>query len=266
LKTRNTYIALCCAVFLIVTLAVSTTAAATTSPTSDTQTLMSSLTPEKATLGQSISWLVWTDPSLSGQAVTLTITDLNNDTVLNGYPKNVNLGGSNGSRIVTVSTAGYTTHEYQFKANTTSGNMKLASSRYQNFESSSFFAFASPSPHRAIPGEAVELTLSEFPYVDAVANVTFGNSTYTKQTWSNIAIPASNGSRIIKGVSTTGLKAGNYQFEVNATSSIGARLLFSICALRSRFWRAQDNFLFLHQAFYACASPRQSGHVYRNHF
>jgi hypothetical protein len=142
--------------------------------------------------------------------------------VLNGYPKNVNLGGSNGSRIVTVSTAGYTTHEYQFKANTTSGNMKLVSSRYQDFESS-FLAFASASPFRAIPGEAVELTLSEFPYVDAVANVTFGNSTYTKQTWSNIAIPASNGSRIIKDVSTTGLKAGNYQFKVNATSSIGAR-------------------------------------------
>jgi hypothetical protein len=41
------------------------------------------------------------------------------------------------------------------------------------------------------------------------------------QSWPNIAIPASNGSRIIKGISTAGLKAGNYEFRVNATSSIG---------------------------------------------
>jgi hypothetical protein len=182
---------------------------------------MSSLTPEKATIGQSISWLVWTDPSLSGQAVTLTITDVNNSTVLQGYPRNINLGTSNGSRIVTVTTAGYKTHEYRFKANTTTGNMKLVSTRYQDFEGRLYSVYASASPYHAIPGETVDLTLVEYPSVDAVANITFGNLTYTKNVWPNVVIPASNGSRTIKGISTSGLKPGNYEFKVNATSSLG---------------------------------------------
>jgi hypothetical protein len=190
---------------------------------------MTRLTPESATIGQAITWLIWTEPGLPGQQVTLTITDIGTNTASNNtviYNQNMNLNTTNysGAYQLNVNTAGFKNHVYAFTANTISGNMELESTRYSDFSSvaSGLAMFAFVSPFYSIPGDTVELTIyaydsATFHGAAATANITLSNST---QSWKNVAIPASNGSRVIQ-VSTTGLKSGSYQLNVAATSAIG---------------------------------------------
>ena len=195
-------------------------------PTAETQTLMTSLAPENAALGDEISWLVWTDPSASGHEVTLKIVDLTNDTVI--YEGNENLRTTNecGSLVKAIDTTGFQQHEYLFGANMTIGNMMIESYKFLDFTippppQLSIVAFASPL--EALVGEPVNLTIFQlnYPYVDATANVTLSNSTNPSLwTATNIIIPATNGSQTIE-IPTTGLSSGSYTIEVNATSAIG---------------------------------------------
>ena len=243
-------------VLLLIAVVASTTlsAAVKAAPTSATQTLMTRLTPESATIGQTITWLIWTEPSLPGQQVTLTITDIGTSTASNNtvvYNQNINLNTTNysGAYQLNVNTAGFKKHVYVFTANTISGNMELESTRYSDFSSaaSGLIILAFADPFDSIPGDTVELTIyaynsaTIFQGIAATANITLYNSTKAVfQSWKNVAIPASNRSRILQ-ISTTGLKSGSYHLNVTATSAIGEAAYTAPFALKDIIVAVQDH-------------------------
>jgi hypothetical protein len=254
---RHSQFTLGITVLLLIAVVASTTLSAVkAAPTSATQTLMTRLTPESATIGQTIAWLIWTDPSLPGQQVTLTITDIGNTTSFNNtiiYNHNVNFNTT--TYQLSVNTAAFKHHVYAFTANTTSGNMKLKSTRYNDFSSaaSGLIMYALASPFYSIPGETVKLTIyaydsATFHGAASTANITLSNSTKPSlQSWTNVAIPASNGSRVLQ-VSTTGLKSGSYQFNVNATSAIGK-------AASTAYFVLQDIIITVQNSTYYIGNP-----------
>jgi hypothetical protein len=257
---RHSRLALSIAILFVIALVTSTafSVQAVAAPTSATQTLMSRLSPENSTVGQTISWTTWMDPSVQGQPMTLTITDLGNITVSNNtviYNTNINM--PSGVYSQSVNTAGYKHHVYEFMANTTYGNMKLQSIRYNSFVPtvSNLFVFASAEPATAIPGDTLSLTIEDFNSatyqpVAATLNITLTNSTSPSpiNSWKNVAIPSSNGTRILR-VSTTGLKAntlGNYyKFNINATSAIGKATSLAVFTLKDIIVTVQNSSYFI---------------------
>lgn len=206
--------------------------AATSYPTSATQTLLTSVAPENATLGQALSWFIWTDPPLPGQLVTLKIVDLNNNTIIYNNNENLrSLPNGCGSMVKTpINTNGFKQHIYDFIANITIGNMKIESHRNVDFTPvtpSAFYIYMYASPSIALVGDNINLTISDYRtnpygYIDATANLILRNATKPSiWTLKNIAIPASNGSRIITIPSSLGITAGIYTLQVNGTSTIG---------------------------------------------
>jgi hypothetical protein len=195
-------------------------------PAPETQTLMTSLAPPNATLGNNVTWLVWTDPNASGQIVHLNIYDATNTTTI--LDVNETLGTLNkcGSLQKQVSTAGFQPHMYTFTAEITIGNMEIESSRDLDFRpipSPQLTIYAYASPYTAIPGDSINLIIYEAnsPYVDATANVTVYNVTNPAlRTLNDVTIPSINGSRMVQ-IPTTGFSAGSYSLRVTATSAIG---------------------------------------------
>ena len=213
-------------------------------PSEETQTLMSSLSPPNATIGDTITWLVWTDPNCSGQEVTLKILDETNDTVIYEDVKNLGTTNECGSLKQTVPTVGYLEHKYQFTARMEIGNMEIECYRYLDWTVAppptfGIYAYATPSP--LLPGDTTDLHIVEtlYPYVAATADIIVYNSTHPNL-WntSGVAIPATNGSRIIK-VPTTGLVAGFYNINVTATSAIGADSTSAFFQLKDLFFSVE---------------------------
>jgi hypothetical protein len=226
-------------------------------PTSQTQTLMSRLYPENATVGQTISWLIWTDPSLPGQPMTLTITDLGytSNTVI--YASKITLNNS-GMYQLNVSTAGYKQDVYEFMANTTYDHMNLQSIRYNNL-GSKLFIYAYANPYTAIPGDMVNLTIGDFnwvyqhlnatlyQHVNAAVNIVlylYPNMIQPLESWTNVLIPSSNGSRVLR-VSTAGFRAGYYLFMLSATSKIGAATASAVFNLKDMIINVQNSSYFI---------------------
>lgn len=221
------------AALAVVTLLLSTTLASikivrTSSvfPTSNNPTLLTSLSPLNVTLGQNVTWLIWTDPNASGHLVSLQITDVTNSTTI--FEGNATLSTLNkcGSLIKQVSTAGYRKDEYQFTTKMAQDGMTMESSRYLDFRAvvaPTFSIYCHASPHRSIPGENVTLTVSEgiYPYINALANITLYNTTKPSiWTLNNVMIASANGSRVIL-IPTRGLDAGFYEVNVTASSAKG---------------------------------------------
>lgn len=196
-------------------------------PTYDKQTLLSSVAPENATLGQTLSWLIWTDPPLSEQQVTLTIKDRTNSTIISKSNENLSTLNECGSKVKTVNTNSYLGHRYEFIANITVGDMKIESHRYIDFMPStapklSIYAFT--TEYSPLVGDPINVTIHEgnYPFVNAVANMTVYNATNPSlYVLNNIALPSSNGSRMVTVPTSSGFVAGTYSLRVNATSSIG---------------------------------------------
>jgi len=192
-------------------------------PTSDTPTLTTSLSPSNATLGQNVTWLIWTDPNCSGHLVNLKIFDEWNSTTV--FDENRTLGTLNacGSWKETVPTTGFAEDEYRFTATLEVDGMKMESTRYLDFQVSHFSLYSYVSPYDSIPGEGIKLTMYEtvYPYVNASADVlVFNDTNPSLWTMNDVEIPASNGSRIID-IPTSGWIAGSYSVNVTATSSMG---------------------------------------------
>jgi len=195
-------------------------------PSEETQTLLSSLSPPNATLGDTITWLVWTDPNASGQEVTLTIWDETNDTMISEGTGTLGTTHECGSLKQPVSTVGFLEHEYKFIARMEIGNMEMESYRYLDLTVApppkfGIYAYATPSP--LLPGDTTDLHIVEtlYPYVAATADVRVYNLTDPNLwTTTGVEIPATNGSCTVK-VPTTGLVAGFYSINVTATSAIG---------------------------------------------
>jgi len=191
-------------------------------PTAETPTLIASLSPRNATIGDDTTWLVWTDPNCSGCDVHLEIFDMTNWTTI--YEEHKTLGTLNecGSLEKVISTVGFQEHEYRFTANMAIDDMEMTCSRYLDFEAL-FGIVAWVDPYEAVPGEIVELTIYEsvYPYVDAVANITVCNFTHPSLwTLTDVTISSTNGTRLID-IPTAGLAAGSYSVNVTATSASG---------------------------------------------
>ena len=198
-------------------------------PTNESPTLMTSLSPPNANLGDNVTWLIWTDPNCAGSEVHLEIYDITNDTII--YDANENLSTSNecGSLKKVMSTEGFQKHEYQFTASMVIDGTKIESLEFLNFEVERFHISASLQPYSAMPGDTIKLYISEliYPFVNALANVTVSNETNpTIWTLTNITIPSANGSRLID-VPTAGLIAGNYDVNVTVISASGADSIVS---------------------------------------
>ena|GEM_PF-2150756 len=195
-------------------------------PSEETQTLMSSLFPLNATVGDNITWLVWTDPNCSGQEVTLTIWDETNDTMISEGTGTLGTTHECGSLKLPVSTVGFLEHEYKFIVRMEIGNMEIESYRYLDLTVApppTFGIIAYATPYELLPGETTDLRITEtlYPYVAATADIRVYNLTQPNLwTTTGVAIPATNGSCTIK-VPTTGLVAGSYSINVTATSAIG---------------------------------------------
>lgn len=193
-------------------------------PTSDTPALLTSLSPPNATIGQNVTWLIWTDVNCSGCLVDLEIVDETNSTTI--FKGNGTLGILHecGSMKKEISTAGYSQHEYRFTAEMSVNGMKMISSKYLDLHVvlPTFSIYTYTSPYKAIPGDDIGLTIWEgYPYVDAVANVTVYNGTHASLwTASGRAISSTNGSQEID-IPTVGLVAGFYYVNTTATSAVG---------------------------------------------
>ena len=197
--------------------------AATSYPTSETQTLITSLAPLNATLGSNITWLIWTDPNASGHVVHLNIVDVSNATTILNVNETLGTLNECGSLQKQVSTAGFEHHQYRFTAGMDIGNMEIMSSKNLDFRLTQFSIYAYASPYEAIPGENLSLDIFEgnYPYVDATANATVYNGTNPDLwTLNDIALPSTNGSRTVQ-IPTTGLSPGLYAVTVTAMSVIG---------------------------------------------
>ncbi|HDI07113.1 MAG TPA: hypothetical protein ENF76_01975 [Candidatus Bathyarchaeota archaeon] len=194
-------------------------------PTPEQQTLMASLSPPNPNIGDDVLWTIWTDPNCSGQEVYLQITDVFNGTVI--YEETTNLGTENqcGSLQKLVSTDGYEKHVYIFMASMTVGNMAMNCVQVLNFMGIQVYAYV--TPYQAIPGEEVNLTVSEafYPYVEAYANITVYNSTHPDLwTKTNVLLPEENGTCIVT-IPTDGWKATGwmepYMVNVTVISDLG---------------------------------------------
>lgn len=192
-------------------------------PTAETPTLIASLSPPNATIGDDITWLIWTDPNCSGCDVYLEIFDMTNWTKI--YEENETLGTLNecGSLEKVISSVGFQEHEYRFTARMTTNGIEMECSRYLELFEAPFSIVTWADPYEAIPGQIVELTIYEsvYPYIDAVANITVYNSTHPSLwTLTDVTIPSTNGTRLID-IPTAGLVAGFYNVNVTATSALG---------------------------------------------
>lgn len=191
-------------------------------PTAETPTLIASLSPPNATIGDDITWLIWTDPNCSGCEVNLEIFDMTNWTTI--YEENKTLGILNecGSLKKGISTVGFQKHEYRFTAYMEIDDMEMECSRYLDFEAP-FGIVAWVNPYEAISGAIVALTIYEtvYPYVDAIVNITVSNFTHPSLwTLTDVTIPSTNGTRSID-IPTVGLATGFYNVNVTATSALG---------------------------------------------
>ncbi|MDQ1281252.1 MAG: hypothetical protein QG670_2517 [Thermoproteota archaeon] len=200
--------------------------AAATVPTSQNQTLMSSVAPENATRGQALSWLIWTDPPLPDQLVTEKIVDQTNGTTIYSNTEALRTLNNCGDLVKTVSTTGFATHVYKFSSNITVGTTTITSTRYIDFTTTpvtlSIYADVTPDP--TLTGDAHNVTIYNFnfPYVSATATMKIYNNTNPSiWTMSDVNLPASNGSRRILIPPIAGMSAGTYYLRVNATSAIG---------------------------------------------
>lgn len=192
-------------------------------PSAETPTLMASLFPPNSTIGDNVTWLIWTDPNCSGCNVNLKILDVTNGTTI--YGENETLGTLNecGSLVKVISTVGYDEHEYRFTAKMVVDSMEIECSRYLDFKAALFDIMAFAYPFEAIPGENIELTIYEivYPYIDATADIVVYNATHPSLwTLTDVIIPSTNGSRGID-IPTAGLVAGYYNVNVTATSALG---------------------------------------------
>jgi hypothetical protein len=220
-------------------------------PTADTQTLMTSLSPPNATIGTTVSWLIWTDPNLSGHSVDLEITDMTNSTTI--YSSSETLGTQNqcGSLTKNVSTVEYSQHDYRFSATLTVGNMRIESSKYLDLTtiSTAFNIAAYTDPSTAIPGDTVNLTIFEtvYPYVDATANFTVYNaSNPSLYSMTGMQIPATNGS-VNVGFPTTGLVSGFYQINITAASAQGTSKYSTYMQLTDVIVTIENYFVYIGQ-------------------
>jgi len=214
-----------------------TEAGSTNYPSAETQALFSSLSPPKPSIGDDVTWLVWTDPNATGQEVTLEVVDVTNGTTVYG-PVSRSLGTLNrcGSLKETVSTEGYLKHRYQFSVTMSIGNMEIKSYKYLDWAAPAFILWAWVESYKLLRGEAVNLTIQEsiWPYVDATANITVYNATHPALwTTTGVTIPATTGTSSIL-IPTTGLSTNStvqyfdtygsipgYGINVTATSAIG---------------------------------------------